>query len=202
MAMRRRATSYAEGAEGLASDPTQATKLYVKGCDGDFGQACFNLAWQYLRGVGAKKDDKVGLELLHRACKLGDPSGCDELDRRENKHATYCDLWGAEACFSFASELSTKYGETAAAAEGIVSAAMRACDRGHQGACRVLDHLSQDKIRQCDAGVEAQDSCVFAGVLYERSPASDGDRAKATEAYQRACAAGTASSCEAVKRLH
>jgi TPR repeat protein len=187
----------------------RATALYTKGCDGDFGRACFNLAWQYARGIGAAFDDKRARALFERSCLLGDGSGCDELARRDGKNGEYCERWGIEACFAVAEEVSRQQGETAAAAEAIVVAGTRACNRGHSGACNVLGHLARDFIRQCDAGNNIKDACMFAGLFYARGldlPPLAGarvsiDRARALAAFKRSCAQGATVACEAAKRV-
>lgn len=194
---------YADGDNGVTADAAKATALYEKGCDRELGQACFNLAWQYLRGTGAPRDEKRGRDLLQRACILGDASGCDELARRDGKAREYCDLWGAEACFTVAAEITKKYGEVADAAPDIVAAGTRGCRRHHIGSCNVMGHVARDYISQCDAGQNVANACMFAGLVHRNGlelPRVSGasfpvDRVRAREAFARACKAGTAVAC-------
>jgi TPR repeat protein len=202
--------AYGDGAPGLVEpDATRATSLYEKGCAGDFAQACFNLAWQYERGAGVKADDHRAHELFERSCTLGDASGCDELARREGNARRYCDLWGAQACYDVALEVSQKHGETAEAAADIIDAGLLACERGHDGACRILSHVRKDFTRWCDAGEKVRDTCTFSGIVYARmADASDASaqeraeaKAKALTALGRACDQGSEPACAARKHL-
>lgn len=200
---------YAEGQMGLAPDPKRATALYQRGCDGDFADSCTNLAWQYLRGTGAPKDEAQGRTLLVRACTLGDAAGCDELARRDGKPRPYCELWGAQACYDVAVQVSKERGETAEAAEDMIWAGDRACRRGHDGACNVMRHVAKDFVRWCQAGERIRDTCTFAGLVHllmaGDKNGTDNDRRRATtqarDELARACGAGAAPACEAGKRL-
>jgi TPR repeat protein len=201
---------YSEGTPDLAkANPQRATELYQKGCDGDFAQACFNLAWQYLRGTGAPSDEGRGRAMLVRACTLGDPSGCDELARRDNKPRQYCELWGAQACYDLAVEVTQQRGETAEAAQDVLWAGDRACRRGHHGACNIMGHVAKDFVRWCAAGDKVRDTCTFAGLIHVMM-ASDpnatlNDRRRATDPARgelaSACKAGSRPGCDAAARL-
>jgi TPR repeat protein len=201
---------YAEGQAGLAAaNPARATELYTRGCDGDFAPSCFNAAWQYLRGSGALTDEARGRALLQRACTLGDPAGCDELARRDGKPRPYCELWGAQACYDLASQLTKERGETAEVAEDTLWAGDRGCRRGHRGACNVMRHVAKDLSASCDAGEKVRDACTFAGLLHAHMAAdpkaTENEKRSATAQARtqlsRACGAGAAPACAASKRL-
>jgi TPR repeat protein len=201
---------YAEGQPGLAkADAGKATAVYQKGCDGDFAPSCFNLAWQYLRGTGAPSDEKRARELLVRSCTLGDSSGCDELARRDGKPRPYCEMWGAEACFDLAQQITKERGETAEAAEDMLWAGDKACRRGHRGACNVMGHVVKDFVRGCEASDKVRDTCTFAGLIHVRMAedphATDNERRRAMgqarEELARACKAGSKPACNAASRL-
>jgi hypothetical protein len=201
---------YSEGEDGLAkADPKRATELYQKGCDGDFAQSCFNLAWQYLRGAGAPTNEALGRELLLKACTLGDPSGCDELAARDHKPRQYCEMWGAQACFDLAEEVTKEHGETAEVAGEMIWAGDHACRRGHQGACKVMGHVVNDFVQACEAKDKVRDTCTYAGMIHalmaSDPKATDNERQRATDQARdelaRACKAGAPPACDAAKRL-
>jgi TPR repeat protein len=168
-------------------DQARATALYEKACAQDFGQACFNLAWQFLRGTGAPKDEQRG----------------------DGDAQKYCDLWGAEACYTVAAELAQKRGETADTAEALVTAGTRAANRGSAAGLNVMSHLLKDNKRWCAANDNVKDSCTFAGLLYaawmDDAPEGSDDRAEsrkqAVEALAKACGAGAQPACAAKARV-
>jgi TPR repeat protein len=171
--------------------------------------ACLNLAWQYLRGTGAPQDETQGRALLQRACDLGDASACDELVRRGGDPERYCDLWGAEACYTAVVNLSHARGENADSAEAIVLRATRAARRGSVAARNTTAHLYRDNDRWCRAGRDIKSSCTFAGLLdaeVARSAQEGSDEqrtaaASARDALAKACAAGSNAACNARDRV-
>jgi TPR repeat protein len=199
---------YAEGLYGATVDPARATSYYGKAC-GDLAPACFNLAWQYLRGTGAPLDEARGRTLLERACTLGDASGCDELARRDGKAWAYCEMWGARACYDVAVEITQSRGETAESAGDLIWAGDHACRRGFDGACRVTRHLRKDSERRCNAGDDVRNTCTFVG-LFDALLASDSNpdaqeraasKIEAADVLKRACDAGAKPACDARARL-
>jgi TPR repeat protein len=196
--------AYAQGYLGLNADQDKATELYRQACDQDLGPACFNLAWQFLRGSGAPHDEAKGNLLLEKSCVLGDASGCDELDRRKPDHARFCELWGAEACFNLAASITQERGEVAEVAEAIINAATRACERKHEGACRTLRHLAKDTTRQCLAGSNVRDTCMFSAIVYQRglldevASSANGEN-EAAASLTKACKAGAEVACVRMK---
>jgi TPR repeat protein len=190
-------------------DAARATALYQKACDADMGQACFNLAWQFIRGTGAPQDEARGRELFERSCTLGDASGCDELARRGGDAERYCDLWGAEACYTAVVKFVKANGESAETAERIVLLGMRATARGSDAARNTTSHLYRDNVRSCKAGEQVKDSCTFAGLLnaYIAKHADGGSdeqakaRTAALDELGKACDAGSKPACAAQSQL-
>jgi TPR repeat protein len=106
---------------GTSSDPSLASGFYARSCEGNYGPACNNLAWLYLRGRGVAQDQPHAMLLFMTAfdasriaCMRGDPSGC---------------LLAGELLYDGHAE--PKDGETA------VAFFRRACDGGEKSACQL-----------------------------------------------------------------
>lgn len=201
-------------------DAERITTLYRVGCEADFGQACYNLAWRYFQGRGADKDEPKGWELTVTACHLGDVRACDHLAQLEARdcdtpdeeaavYFKYCNLWGANACYNTAAHLVRRRGESAKSAKDLVRLARQACNRGDAGGCNVLGHVARDYIGLCDKNEKVRDACAFAGYIHAvgiwlpklSGTSIDADIPKAIEYLTRACEAGAEGACEERDRL-
>jgi hypothetical protein len=156
----------------------------------------------------------MGQNPTQDACSRHDADACDDLaaeeidvmhpnDDRVAIYRKYCELGGARSCYEAASALASAKGETADTAEDLVMFAQRACARHVPAGCNTLAHYAKDAIADCDAGVEAKDSCAAAGFVYARGvdvPPINGrsieaDATRAAAAFARSCAAGAKISC-------
>lgn len=79
------------GMIGLNQLPNATTTLveglyYLRrGCDFDYGESCANLAWAYVGGMNVNPDEAVALALFDKACRLKDPGGCTEAQKRAGR---------------------------------------------------------------------------------------------------------------------
>jgi TPR repeat protein len=204
-------------AAAVPGNAVRATKLYQRACDLDLASACTNLAWQYLRGTGAPQDEPRGHELERKACGLGDSQACDHLATLGSPPPasplataeSYCDLWGAEACYKATSLLAQEHGETAEVAERMTTYGQRGCLRGNLPACNALGHLVSDFTHECEDGQDVRNSCAFAGfaqLFGVQLPPQSGATIppvpeKAEPLLQRACDAGAQVVCRRLEQL-
>jgi TPR repeat protein len=215
----------AESAGGAA----QARTFYERACVAECPPACFNLAYQLMRGEGGARDEGRAWPLVRRACHLGDHTACDLLastaDGRVSPEASrsayaseaerlagqlrFCDAGGAESCANAAftlghdAEASGRLEEM----ERALSLLGRACRRGVARGCNILEHVANDAIRACDAGEAGQ--CLVAGFVYQHGVELPGpplhassipaDAAQARAAFSKACSLGRASACARVR---
>jgi TPR repeat protein len=187
---------------GLAASEADAPAYHRKGCGLDYAKSCHNLGWAYKKGEGVPKDEKAGLELSEKGCRLGDSKACDTLATETGKFEHYCTLWGAIACYYVVSA-ETKNGETAQNADRVVALGMAAAVRGYDVAARMLSHYLKDNERHCNADKSDADACAAAGSGY--AAGWDGSRADATTRAEqkkralllldRSCAAGAKNMC-------
>jgi uncharacterized protein len=206
-----------EPATHVLGNAMRATALYQRACDLDLATACYNLAWQYLQGTGALRDEPRGRELERKACMLGDPGACDHLAAFESQPASalataekYCDLWGAQACYDASLLLPREqHGETAEVAERMVTYGRRGCTRGNLASCNAMGHLARDFARWCEEGKDVRNSCAFAGFLQlfgVSLPRLSGDAIppapeKAEALLQRSCDAHAQVICRRLEEL-
>jgi len=68
---------YSQG-KGVKQDVDKAVALYEKACDADEAKGCLNLGFVYQNGKGKITPDRMmSTKYFDRACKLGDPQGCE-----------------------------------------------------------------------------------------------------------------------------
>ena len=58
-----------------------ARVAYARGCELEDMHSCWNLAMMTARGQGGARDEEAAKALAERACKLGNKTACDALDR-------------------------------------------------------------------------------------------------------------------------
>jgi TPR repeat protein len=72
-----------EKAQGVAGDDVHAATLYKQACDADYADGCSRLSMFAFAGRGGlAKSDARGIELIERACKLGERGVCLVLAMR------------------------------------------------------------------------------------------------------------------------
>lgn len=70
---------YEEGQDGVPMDLARAYAYAEKGCTGNDGFACGNVAYAHMTGKGARKDDVLAAAMLLRGCDAGSAWCCGRL---------------------------------------------------------------------------------------------------------------------------
>jgi TPR repeat protein len=70
---------YEEGQDGVPMDLARAYAYAEKGCAGNDGFSCGNVAYAHMTGKGAKKDDVLAAAMLRRGCDAGSAWSCGRL---------------------------------------------------------------------------------------------------------------------------
>lgn len=195
----------------------EARELHARACDHDVPRGCAGLGRLLLAGPERER----GIDLLGRACRAGDGSGCRELGRLQAEgrvpgasdavaaglFRTACDVGDLDGCVELARLVQAGRVSGMATAE-IAAIYGRACDAGEQALCARLGRLYLDGRgvprdvdrglalieRGCDAGDAA--ACGLLGqVLAEGRDGAAPDPARAAPFLDRACEAGDAESC-------
>lgn len=106
--VRRLSIDYAMGDDRMPPAPSIARRLYVRGCEAGFGEACRVAGEMVESGEGGDADAARALELFERACNANSAIGCHHVGRLalEARHteralevlSRSCDLGEMQAC--------------------------------------------------------------------------------------------------------
>jgi TPR repeat protein len=201
---------YRQGA-GVPKDQDWATYLLQRGCDAGDSKGCANLAMMLRDGEGNPRKHPAPAQLLARACDGGSEVSCGELADVAQTRQQQCDAGKLDAC----GHLGTMYLEGLGVERDVkqaISLMERACAGREPLACGNLGilyasggpvarnvHRAVPLLEMaCDR--EFADACAYLGLLYEGDDNRPED-SRAVETYQKACALGAESGCEAVRRL-
>lgn len=67
-------------------EPDRAATLFRLGCERDHGAGCVEQAKRIIKGIDFAPSPERGVELLRRACQLGEQRGCALLDKNGLPH--------------------------------------------------------------------------------------------------------------------
>jgi len=171
---------YRKGADGVEKDEAKALTMYEDACNKDSEpNACFHAGNAYgIEQLGAKKDPQKSYDYLKKSCDGGNKDACNfaemlknTLDNMPDKLAGRCDKGEAKAC----ADLAFQYW------------------KGNKG----VEKKDPAKAREyfgkaCE--LKSGDGCTGLGMTYEKTETPD--IAKAVEAYEKGCAAGSKLSCK------
>lgn len=196
------------GGFGVKQDVSRATALYKRACDSGEPDGCLNLGVVLVNPKDKKRyDPNQGLQVLARACKLGQMSGChlagvlglgDEAEGQVTlaveRLRTACTGGVAESCMT----LGNVYGKEDLGPTDLERSKQffgRACDLGKADACIFLGkiHLGKDRerahsyyMKACALGTAT--SCTVAGLDFQEGSGTTRDLKKANALFEKSCA--------------
>ena len=212
------------GSQLVDYDATRSAALRERSCTRGHQEECVKLAWMLLRGVGlVGRDVRRALELLRRACELGDADGCtgyakegpaaggDRFMRRGfDLLLAACAAGELRRCWSAYYQHQAARGTPGVPDEiwrALVAKTGAACDGGDADACveasrLALEGVGRDRdrvdakaltLRACALGNAL--ACALSAMALE---ATDLERARTL--YRRGCTLGNGSACSSLAR--
>jgi TPR repeat protein len=192
----------------------------VRACDGNIAAACYNLALQYERGLGATKQRDRAKDLFEQSCKGGDQLACDSLALRYRngdgvpQDKSRAALLFEHACFPGDSVFAnaTENGAMATTVRCDVesnttcgAAAPSACD--HLGVMLIEgDGVLPDPKRAVELMQHAcdlnwGDGCYNAGIVMIDGKHRPADRGAAEVFFRKACELKVQDACNNVRAM-
>ena len=193
-------------------------------CQRENAVACTELAYRHYFGDGVPRNSESAAVLNRRACRLGEPVGCNNLGvifKRAGALSQATDFY-QRACDEGDMVACTNLGIVYAEGQGLAidkgraeSLWRRACDAGNARSCAYLGGIYDAGEGGTSNGAEAARlyglalniartgcsggdawNCDALGELYEKGWGVQQDSAEAARLFRRACADGNLESCD------
>ncbi len=181
---------YKNGTSGISKHLGRSAELNQLACDHKHANSCVDLGFNYERGQGVLKDDKLAIKYYKKACKLEAGLGCNNL------------------AIAHRNGLGTKASDKKA-----VEFFKRSCKLNYMGGCNNLGFM-YEKGRGVTADIEkavklyrqACDGgdmlgCSNLGVMYELGTGVPKDTNQAARLYRKACDGGNSNGCKNIKNV-